>query len=148
MQARETIPPLRWGHEFGSPLSSSPHQGGVRSNRGLMVPMWKQHHLFRGSPKTKEKCLRNIFTDRVMCSGTNIFNNVVTVSRVMNFTVRIGGSGKREERKREGVWDGLCLLSRGEVRFNLLRITKPLSSSVPNQAKHWHWENLRNFFFS
>lgn len=55
-----------------------------------MGSRWEKHHLLRRSPKTREKFLLNSFRDRIMCSGTNIFNNIVPVNGVMNFMVRTG----------------------------------------------------------
>lgn len=95
-------------HEFGSTLSSSYHQGGVWSNGELMGSMWEKHHLLRRSPKTREKSPLNTFRDRIMCSGTNIFNNIVTVNRVMNFMVRTGDSGKEGEEGKERESGSVC----------------------------------------
>lgn len=82
-----------------------------------MGSMWEKQHLLRRSPKTREKFLLRGFRDRIMCRGTNIFNNMAPVNRGMNFMVRTGDSGKEgeEERERKGIWECLCLVSKREV---------------------------------
>lgn len=64
-----------------------------------MVSMREKLRLLRRSPKTREKRLLNTFRDGIMCSGTNIFNSIVTVNRGMNVTVRIGAEGRKKKKK-------------------------------------------------
>lgn len=89
MQAWKIMSSLRW-RPFGCTLASSSHKAGIRSNRGFTVSIWKKHRLLRRSLKTREKFLLNICSDRIVCSGTNVFSSIHTVTRVMKFMVGTG----------------------------------------------------------
>lgn len=50
----------------------------------------EKDRVLRRSLKTREKFLLNICSDRIVCSGTNVFSSICTVTRVMKFMVGTG----------------------------------------------------------